>query len=180
MAATLSTSAVFDAFLGEYEEFKSFFHGHSFTGNQLGSAASLASMDLLETPATTARRQLVEQALRAALADLWRLPQVGDIRQAGVVAGVELVRDWRTREPFDLKERAGIRVCEAMAKQGVLTRPIGNVVPFIFPYGITPAQVARCGAALAQAIETELGGASKPAKTTKHSPLSKKRSSVVR
>lgn len=180
MAATLTTSTVFDAFLGEYEEFKSFFHGHSFTGNQLGSAASLASLGVLETPATTARRQQVEQALRTALAGLWCLPQVGDIRQAGVVAGVELVRDWRTREPFDLKERAGIRVCEAMAKQGVLTRPIGNVVPFIFPYGITPAQVARCGAALAQAIETELGGVSTLAKPAKRAARSKKRPPVVK
>ncbi|HVY70287.1 MAG TPA: adenosylmethionine--8-amino-7-oxononanoate transaminase, partial [Verrucomicrobiae bacterium] len=120
MAATLATQAVFNAFLGEYEEFKTFFHGHSFTGNQLGAAAALASLDILESRSSIAARQKLELALREALASLWQLPNVGDIRQAGLVVGVELVRDWRTREQFDLRERAGIRVCEAMARRGVL------------------------------------------------------------
>jgi adenosylmethionine-8-amino-7-oxononanoate aminotransferase len=49
MAATLTTQAVFDAFLGDYDEFKTFFHGHSYTANQLGAAAALASLDLLQS-----------------------------------------------------------------------------------------------------------------------------------
>jgi adenosylmethionine-8-amino-7-oxononanoate aminotransferase len=68
---------------------------------------------------------------------------VGDIRRVGLVAGVELVRDWRAREPFALRERAGIRVCEAMARRGVLTRPIGNVVVLMPPYCTTTAQARR-------------------------------------
>jgi adenosylmethionine-8-amino-7-oxononanoate aminotransferase len=85
------------------------------------------------------------------------LPNVGDIRQVGLVAGVELVRDWRTRQPFDLGEQAGIRVCEAMARRGVLTRPIGNVVPLLPPYCTTPAQARKMVAAMAEAIEETLG-----------------------
>ena len=65
------------------------------------------------------------------------------IRQAGLTAGIELVRDWQTREPFDLRERAGIRVCEAMAARGVLTRPIGNVIVLMPPYCTTPAQLEK-------------------------------------
>ena len=61
------------------------------------------------------------------------LAQVGDIRQVGLMAGVELVKDWRTRQSFDLRERAGMRVCEGMARRGVLTRPIGNVVVLMPP-----------------------------------------------
>ena len=157
MAATLTTPAVFDAFLGEYEDFKTFFHGHSYTGNQLGAAAALASLDLLQAPASLRQRQRLEQTLREQLQTLWELPNVGDIRQVGLIAGVELVRDWRTREPFDLRERAGIRVCEAMARRGVLTRPVGNVIVLIPPYCTTPGQVGEMVHALHAAVREVLG-----------------------
>jgi adenosylmethionine-8-amino-7-oxononanoate aminotransferase len=151
MAATLTTQAVFDAFLGQYEEFKTFFHGHSFTANQLGAAAALASLDILRTAASVRARQRLAQTLRDELRTLWRCPNVGDIRQVGLIVGIELVRDWRTREPFDLRERAGLRVCEALAKRGVLTRPIGNVIVLIPPYCTTPAEARRIVAALGEA-----------------------------
>jgi adenosylmethionine-8-amino-7-oxononanoate aminotransferase len=141
MAATLTTGRVFDAFLGRYDEFKSFFHGHSFTGNQLGATASLASLEILESRASIQRRQKLELDLHRELQSLWQLPNVGDIRRVGLVAGIELVKNWCTREPFDLRSRAGIRVCEAMAARGVLTRPIGNVIALMPPYCTTPAQL---------------------------------------
>ena len=141
MAATLTTQKVFDAFLGEYGEFKTFFHGHSYTANQLGAAAALASLDVLQSQPSLRARQHLEKTLRAELQTLWPLPQVGDIRQNGLVAGIELVRDWRTRAPFAWRERAGMRVCEAMARHGVLTRPVGNVIVLMPPYCTTPRQV---------------------------------------
>ncbi|HXP60068.1 MAG TPA: aminotransferase class III-fold pyridoxal phosphate-dependent enzyme [Dongiaceae bacterium] len=152
MAATLTTQAVFDTFLGEYGEFKTFFHGHSFTGNQLGAAAALASLKLLEGAQSIRARSQLEQTLRQELRALWNLPNVGDIRQAGLVAGIELVKDWRTREPFDLREGAGVRVCEAMAKRGVLTRPVGNVIVLMPPYCTTPGQARRMVAALSEGV----------------------------
>jgi adenosylmethionine-8-amino-7-oxononanoate aminotransferase len=152
MAATLTTDAVFGAFLGEYAEFKSFFHGHSFTGNQLGAAAALASLELLKPARGVTARRKLENTLHKGLDRLWELPQVGDIRQIGLVAGVELVRHWQTKEPFALEERAGIRVCEAMAKRGVLTRPIGNVLVLMPPYCTTPQQLARMTDAMAESI----------------------------
>jgi adenosylmethionine-8-amino-7-oxononanoate aminotransferase len=152
MAATLTTQRVFDAFLGEYEEFKTFFHGHSFTGNQLGAAASLASLEILQSKTSRQARAALEKQLTAELKSLWSLPQVGDIRQVGLVVGIELVKNWRTREPFALRERAGIRVCEAMAKRGVLTRPIGSVIALLPPYCTTPAQVRKMVSALHEAI----------------------------
>jgi adenosylmethionine-8-amino-7-oxononanoate aminotransferase len=153
MAATLTTDAVFGAFLGEYAEFKSFFHGHSFTGNQLGAAAALASLELLKPARGVTARRKLENTLHKGLDRLWELPQVGDIRQIGLVAGVELVRHWQTKEPFALEERAGIRVCEAMAKRGVLTRPIGNVLVLMPPYCTTPQQLARMTDAMAESID---------------------------
>src|SRR5207248_4756706 len=74
MAATLTTQEVFDAFLGEYEDFKTFFHGHSFTGNQLGAAAALASLEILQSPSSIRARRKLEKNLREALAGLWSLP----------------------------------------------------------------------------------------------------------
>ena len=152
MAATLTTQKVFDAFLGEYEEFKTFFHGHSFTGNQLGAAAALASLDILQTEKSIRQRAQLEKILRDELQTLWSLPHVGDIRQVGLVAGIELVKDWRTRTPFALRERAGIRVSEAMARRGVLTRPVGNVMVLMPPYCTTPAQLRKMVAALAAGV----------------------------
>jgi adenosylmethionine-8-amino-7-oxononanoate transaminase len=154
MAATLTTQRVFDAFLGEYHEFKTFFHGHSFTGNQLGAAASLASLEILQGEKSIRARRKLETILRAELQQLWQLPNVGDIRQVGLVAGIELVKDWRTRKPFDLRERAGIRVCEAMTRRGVLTRPVGNVIVLMPPYCTTLAQMLKMISALREAVET--------------------------
>jgi adenosylmethionine-8-amino-7-oxononanoate aminotransferase len=154
MAATLTTQAVFDAFLGEYAEFKTFFHGHSYTANQLGSAAALASFRLLNTPALIQARQKLQVTLRAQLNQLWDLPNVGDIRQVGLIAGIELVRNWRTREPFDLREQAGIRVCEVMARRGVLTRPIGNVIVIMPPYCTSEKQTSQIMDALREGIRS--------------------------
>ena len=152
MAATLTTQRVFDAFLGEYEELKTFFHGHSFTGNQLGAAAALASLDILQTEKSVRQRAQLQSWLQTELQTLWALPHVGDIRQVGLVAGIELVKDWRTRAPFALRERAGIRVCEAMARRGVLTRPVGNVIVLMPPYCTTKTQMQKIASALREAI----------------------------
>jgi len=157
MAATLTTQRVFDAFLGKYEEFKTFFHGHSFTGNQLGAAAGLASLELLQSATSVRARARLQQTLQQELKSLWALPRVGDIRQVGLVVGIELVKDWKTREPYALRERAGIRVCEAMAKRGVLTRSIGSVIVLMPPYCTTEKEAKRIVGVVAEAIGEVLG-----------------------
>ncbi len=157
MAVTLAKRRIFDAFLGEYEEFKTFFHGHSYTANQLGAAASLASLKLLQSAGSIRSRIRLEKDLRQELPALWSLKNVGDVRQVGLIAGIELVRDWKTRETFDLRERAGIRVCEAMARRGVVTRPIGNVIVLMPPYCTTSAQLHRMVKTLYDACRETFG-----------------------
>ena len=157
MAATLATKTIFDAFLGRYDEFKTFFHGHSFTANQLGAAASLASLRILESRSSIQARGKLQAALADALPCLWKLPNVGDVRQVGLIVGVELVKNWKTREAFAPGEQAGIRICEAMARRGVLTRPVGNVIVVMPPYCTTPAQVRRIVSVLYDSIEEVLG-----------------------
>jgi adenosylmethionine-8-amino-7-oxononanoate transaminase len=152
MAATLTTGRIFDAFLGRYDEFKTFYHGHSYTGNQLGAAAALASLEILQSRQSTSARRILEKTLRAELKSLWSLPKVGDVRQVGLMTGVELVRNWETRERFSPGERVGIRVCEAMTRRGVLTRPVGDVIVLMPPYCTTPPQARRMVAALREAV----------------------------
>ena len=156
MAATLTTQEVFNAFLGDYSEFKTFFHGHSYTGNALGSAASLASVALLQAEATEAKRKKLAANLHIEARRLWSLPQVGDIRQAGCVLAVELVHDWQTREPFNLAEQAALRVCDGLAKRGVLTRPVGNVIVVMPPFCTTQRQVKKIFASLHDSIDESL------------------------
>ena len=157
MAATLTTKEVFDVFLGDYEEFKTFFHGHSYTANQLGASAALASLDILDTASCTQTRRKLATCLHRELESLWALAHVGDVRQVGLVAGVELVEDWRTRKEYPLMAQAGIKVCEAMARRGVLTRPIGNVVPLLPPYCTTQTQLRRMVRTLRESIVEVLG-----------------------
>ena len=157
MAATLTSQDVFDSFLGEYEEMKTFFHGHSYSGNQLGASAALASLGLLNNPRGRLRRKKLEKLLSIELESLWPFARVGDVRQEGLVAGVELVADWRTRESFSLKAKIGIKVCEVMARKGVLTRPIGDVVPLLPPYCTTEAQLRKMVRVLRESIIEVLG-----------------------
>jgi adenosylmethionine---8-amino-7-oxononanoate aminotransferase len=157
MAATLATQPIFNVFLGRYDEFKTFFHGHSYTANQLGAAASLASLRLLESSASVRSRRRLQEALGEALQTLWSLPNVGDIRQVGLMAGVELVKNWKTREAFPLRERVGIRVCEAMSRRGVLTRSVGNVTVLMPPYCTTLVQARQMVSSLRESVEEVLG-----------------------
>jgi len=159
MAATLTTQPIFDAFLGRYEEFRTFFHGHSYTGNQLGSAAARANLELLRNDASIQQRKALAEEMKRQTERLWRIPQVGDIRQVGNVIGVELVRNWQTREAFPLSERAGIRVCERMAEAGVLTRPIGNVIVVMPPYCTTGEQVEKIFAVFESSLREVFGPA---------------------
>lgn len=135
MAATLVTEEIFDGFRGSIE--RTFYHGHSYTGNQLGAAAALANLDILRNPATLQRIQQRSKAMHELSKKFWEHPNVGDVRQEGLILGVELVEDWRTREPFPYEKRVGYYVCEQARKYGLLTRAVGNVITLIPPYCAT-------------------------------------------
>ncbi|MVO98384.1 adenosylmethionine--8-amino-7-oxononanoate transaminase [Paenibacillus sp. N10] len=141
VAATLATGDIFDAFYAEYEEQKTFFHGHSFTGNPLGCAAALASLDLMQ------KRNLIEEGkgkavfIRQKLEALAGRPHIGEVRQLGFMIGIELVKDKRTREAFSWKDRIGVRVSQRARELGMLTRPLGNVVVFMPPLASTEEQL---------------------------------------
>ena len=128
LAATLTTADVYDAFLGEYEDFKTFFHGHTYTGNALGCAAALATLDIFEKERTLDAIQPRIEQLANRLDEFRQLRHVGDVRQRGLIAGVELVRDADTKEEYEPADRVGIRVTQAARRRGLITRPLGNVI----------------------------------------------------
>ncbi len=128
LAATLTTQAVFDAFLGQAEEYKTFYHGHTYTGNALGCAAALACLELFETNSILASLPEKIALLEQCLAELKDLPYVGDVRNCGLMAGIELVRNKKTKEPFVYKKGVGARVCAAMRPRGALLRPLSDVI----------------------------------------------------
>ena len=133
VAATLTTDAVYDAFYADWDELKAMYHGHSFTGNQLGCAVALASLDLFESDGLVRHVQESTAFVAGRLAEVGELPHVGDVRQRGLMVGIELVADRSTKEPFDWQQRTGMRVCRRAQELGMITRPLGDVVVFMPP-----------------------------------------------
>ncbi|MDO8357228.1 MAG: aminotransferase class III-fold pyridoxal phosphate-dependent enzyme, partial [Nitrospirota bacterium] len=137
LAATLTTEEIYKGFLGRYEDYKTFFHGHSYTGNPLGCAVALANLEVLKKEKTLARLQPKIKTMARLLHPLWQLPQVGDIRQTGFMAAIELVEDKKTRTPYPLEARMGHRVCRIALQRGLLLRPLGHIIVLIPPLSTT-------------------------------------------
>lgn len=152
MAATLTTDRLWRAFLGTYAESRSFFHGHTYGGNPLGAAVALATLDVFDEEQTLAGMQPKIARLAEHLQRIARLAHVGHVRQCGLLAGIELVRDKATKAPYPWEERRGIRVCDHARKEGVLLRPLGNVVVIIPPLAISLDQLDRIAAAVENGI----------------------------
>jgi adenosylmethionine-8-amino-7-oxononanoate aminotransferase len=137
IAATLTTEEVFNAFLAEYRELRTFFHGHSYTGNPLGCSAALASLDIFDQDHTLEALQDKIRFLSERLQPFSDLPQVGDVRQKGFMVGVELVQDKQSRKPFPLELKMGARVILEARKRGVIIRPLGDVIVIMPPLSIS-------------------------------------------
>ncbi len=153
LAVTLATRRIFDAFLGDYEEFKTFFHGHTYTGNPLACAAALANLDLMEKGATLAGVREREVILARALEPLAAHPHVGQVRQRGLMVGIELVADRATKAPYPPRERMGWKVAERAREGGVLIRPLGDVVVLMPPLAIPLSDLATLADVVTRAIE---------------------------
>jgi adenosylmethionine-8-amino-7-oxononanoate aminotransferase len=143
LAVTLATNGIYDAFLGEFRELKTFFHGHSYTGNSLACAAALTCLDLFEKEQVLESLKGKINTLEAWLREISNLKHVGDVRNAGMMAGVELVRDKKTKEPYDWEEKMGWRVAYHARDNGVFIRPLGNVIVIMPPLTISEQNMKR-------------------------------------
>ena len=143
LAATLATDAIEAAFCGPLEEKRTLYHGHTYTGNALACAVALASLERFDREGLLEHvAQSIDQ-LRRGLRPLLDCPGVLDVRQRGLMIGIELCKDRATREPFDFSRRMGARVCAAMRTKGVIVRPLGDVVVLMPAPGMSHENLAR-------------------------------------
>jgi adenosylmethionine-8-amino-7-oxononanoate aminotransferase len=167
MAATLATDRLFDAFLGDYALGRTFQHGHTFGGNPLAAAAACASLDVLQEERIL-EETLVRKSVRlaAALAPLRAHRHVGDVRQLGMMAGIELVADRASNRPFPGHERRGWRVCRHSTASGVWLRPLGDVIVVMPALSVAEAEIDLVGRVLAESIDAACGGDDAPVVNT--------------
>jgi adenosylmethionine-8-amino-7-oxononanoate aminotransferase len=158
LAATLTIDEVYDAFLGEHQEGKTFFHGHTYTGNPLACAAALANLDVFEQDKTIEHLAPKIALLSQGLERFKDLPVVGEVRQCGFMTGIELVADKETKIPFPMEAKMGIKVILEARKRGVIIRPLGDVIVIMPPLGITAGELEELVEVIYQSIQTVIQG----------------------
>jgi adenosylmethionine---8-amino-7-oxononanoate aminotransferase len=150
LAATLASERVYEEFLGEPEEFRTFFHGHTYTGNPLACAASLASLDAFEQERTIERLQPKIALLEELLDEVTAMPEVAQVRSKGFMVGIDL-------GDHDPALRLGHRVTLEARKRGAIIRPLGDVVVLMPPLAISEADLRRLVAITADSIAAACG-----------------------
>ena len=143
LAATLVTDEVYSAFLGEAHECKTFYHGHTYTGNPVACAAACANIDIFKKEQVIERLQPKIKQLKRRLRELHAYRHVGQVRQCGFMVGIELVADRNTKQPYALQERMGHRVILEARRHGVIIRPLGDVIVLMPPLAITEKALDR-------------------------------------
>lgn len=152
LAATVAREHVYAAFLAPRADRRTFFHGHTYTGNALASAAALASLDIFESDRVLEGLLAKIERLASALEPLGRLEHVGDVRRRGLMVGIELVADRASRRPFPYEAAVGDRVCAAVRREGLILRPLGDVIVLMPPLSVTGDEIDFLAAATAKAI----------------------------
>jgi adenosylmethionine-8-amino-7-oxononanoate aminotransferase len=156
LAATLTTERVYEGFLGRHEEFRTFFHGHTYTGNPLACAAGLATLRLFEQERTLETLAPKIDLLAELLEPIGAMPRVAEVRRRGFMCGIELAG-------FDVSERAGHQVTLAARRRGAIVRPLGDVVVLMPPLAITTRELRRLISIVAESI-AEVCAAAEPAR----------------
>ena len=150
LAATLATEEIYEGFLGEHEEFRTFFHGHTYTGNPLACAAALATLDVFREERTLERLQPKIDLLAELLQPVWAHAAVRQVRRRGFMVGIELV-------PHPLAERIGHRVTLEARRRGAIIRPLGDVLVLMPPLSISQEDLRRLVGVTAEASEVATG-----------------------
>jgi len=141
LSAVITSDRIYDAFYDEYDSLKGFLHSHSYTGNPLCCAVALATLELFEEHDTLKKNKTLIEYTANAIKRFEDHPHVSDVRQTGMIAAIEMVKDKETRTPYPWQERRGMRVYEYAIKNEALLRPLGNVVYFLPPYVITEDEI---------------------------------------
>ncbi|MBO8168346.1 MAG: adenosylmethionine--8-amino-7-oxononanoate transaminase [Thermoanaerobacteraceae bacterium] len=158
LAATLTTEEIYRAFVGRPEEGKTFYHGHTYTGNPVASAAALANLRLFKETGLIEKLPGKIAALKRGLEKIARLPHVGEVRQRGMMVGIELVADRATKEPYAVEKQVGHQVVLAARKRGVIVRPLGDVLVLMPILAMTEEQLMELTETVYIAITEVTGG----------------------
>ena len=137
LAATVTTDEIYNAFLGEYSELKTFFHGHTFTGNPLACAVALENFGIFERENLLDRLQMTIRHFKERLETFYALEHVGDVRVCGMAAGIEIMEDPDNSIPYRFEEKMGIEVCRVALAEGAILRPLVNTIVLMPPLQIT-------------------------------------------
>ena len=157
LAATVTTRKVFEGFVFDYKQQKTFFHGHTYTGNPLACAAALANLEIFEKEKVLQNLRPKIKHLRDKLKMFYNLPHVGQVRQKGMMAGIELVTDKAGKTPYPWEEKIGIQVCEETRNNGVILRPLGNVIVLMPPLAVSMEELKQILEVTYRAIEKVTG-----------------------
>ncbi|MCQ8183250.1 adenosylmethionine--8-amino-7-oxononanoate transaminase [Methylomonas sp. SURF-1] len=151
LSAVLTGNPIYQAFYDDYQNLTAFLHSHSYTGNALGCRAALATIDIFQTEDVLGRNRTLAAVMANALERFHDHPNIGEVRQTGMIAAIELVKDKQSREAYPWQQRRGLRVYRHALAHGVLLRPLGNVIYFMPPYVITEQEIELM-------VETAWGG----------------------
>jgi adenosylmethionine-8-amino-7-oxononanoate aminotransferase len=153
LSVTLTSEKIYRSFYDEYENLTAFLHSHSYTGNPLACTAALATLDIFTADNVLERNKSLATAMHTTANPLQDHPYVGDVRQTGMILAVEMVQDKMKKTPFPWQERRGLTVYQHGLKNGVLLRPLGNVIYLMPPYVITEEQIELCLSVAAEGID---------------------------
>lgn len=143
LAVTAATDKIYDSFLGKYEEFKTFFHGHSYTANPLACAAANATLDILKNDKVIQKLQPKIAHFQKELCSLSGHPKIGNIRHSGVMAGIEIVKDKKTGKAFEYKLKTGAKICTEMRKDGIIIRNLGDTLVIFLHLTMTNKEISK-------------------------------------
>ncbi|WP_394752305.1 adenosylmethionine--8-amino-7-oxononanoate transaminase [Crenothrix sp.] len=152
LSAVLTTDTIYQAFYDDYQKLTAFLHSHSYTGNALACRAALATIGIFQQQAIIANNQQLAKIMAQAAQRFNDHPHVAEVRQTGMILAIEMVKNKLTKEPYPWQERRGVKVYQHGLSQGVLLRPLGNVIYFMPPYIITEAQLFHIADVAWQAI----------------------------
>jgi len=153
LSLVLTNEPIYQSFYDNYENLTAFLHSHSYTGNPLGCAVALASLDIFEQDRVIENNRQLALVMAEATAHLNDHPHVAEVRQHGMILAIEMVQDKASRTPFPWQERRGLRVYQHALSQGALLRPLGNVTYFMPPYVITPEQIRELARIATEGID---------------------------
>ncbi|MEE2701900.1 MAG: adenosylmethionine--8-amino-7-oxononanoate transaminase [Thermodesulfobacteriota bacterium] len=143
LSATITTQDIFDTFLGDYDELKTFFHGHSYSGNPLSCATAIANLEIFDEEKTISTIKASIRILDDQLKEFKGLKHVSDIRSKGLMAGIDLQKDPKKNIPYQLNERIGKKVCDMARYEGVLIRPLGDTIVIMPPVSIKEKELKK-------------------------------------